>query len=234
MFPVGKDSFLSQFNLANVQTLVLSNCGLQKVPNLKPFVELKHLNLHDNALDCLDMEEPFPTVETLNITRNPLNEIDFDSIMLPNLQYLMLGSDQTNYIADRVLTLVAKGLLNIDIPQEFRTELFLPQWKDISSGPSAVRDYIEKKTLCMSHITDYEKRWKAISWQLTKTEKNFTELDFSDQKEFCYYIGSNKISDLLQHPLLRGVQRLNLSDCELESLPPWEVMTKSERCQSQW
>ena len=225
LFPIGKDSFLNGFNLTTVQSLVLSNCGLQKIPNLKSLVDLKSLGLHDNALYCLYMEEPFPTVETLNITRNPLNEIDFNTKMLPNLKHLVLGSDQTNFIANRVLTLVAKGILNIDIPREFRAKLFLPRWKDISSGTDAVRDYIENKTLCMSHITDFEKRWKAISWQLTKAEKNFTQLDFSSQKEFCHHIKVDRFSDLLWHQCLRGIQRLDLSDCELESLPAWEVMT---------
>ena len=225
LFPYESKCILNGLNLSMVHTLKLNNCGLQQIPNFGNMVSLQTLHLCENNLSSLDTHEPLMSIESLNIAQNMLEEIDIDPKCFPRLRELTLGSTQTKYITIRVLSLVLVGKLSICVPDDYRQYLLLPVWSDIHSGVERIKDYVDNTVLSVSHITDYEKRRKAIEWLLNKKEKTFTSVDLSHQGEFCHQIGVRKLSELFQHPALNYVRDISLSERGLNSVPSWETMS---------
>ena len=79
-------------NFQSVLNLTLNDCNLQIFPKLTAMPRLKHLSLLNNHLSVVPTKD-LPLLETLNIVKNPIEEIDFDTIAFPNLKLVAFGSD---------------------------------------------------------------------------------------------------------------------------------------------
>ncbi len=213
---------LNLIDLSNIHTLVLKSCSLTDWPEFSGANTLKIVDLSDNAFESVPGNLDLTGVQTLDLSENPIEELDFEPHRFPNLTLLHFGSSASKYVSLRVLNLVRTRGLVLDVPEEHRPCLLLPGWATLASGPGAVMRYVRDATLRCDHIDDAAKRWAAVQWQVEKEEKVFTALNFSDQKEFCKLIGEDGLAWLFERlPLLTSIY---LSNCGLESLPQWETL----------
>ena len=204
-----------------VLSLTLDNCGIHELPIISGIETLKHLSLSDNHLYEFPVFQ-MPTVQSLDVKGNPIEEIDFDIDAFPQLTTLTFGSEKTRFITVRVLNQFRIGKLNLFVPEEYRGHLLQPQWNDVEE---CIGRYLSSNSLDVSHIMSNGAKWEVIWWQLEKNEKIRTMLEFSNQADFCQYLGHHRLNQVFQHPALLFLTDLNISYCELNFLPEWDMLT---------
>ena len=183
---------LSCVSLKNTITLVLSSCKLEALPTFDSAQNLKKLDLQLNNFTSLPTDQAFSSLETLNVIGNPLQELDFDNRTFPELKLVMFGSDQTWIVSRRVLSRYAEGGLDLLVPDDYTKRLLFPLWTTIERGSDSVRRFL-------------------------RTPK----LDLSGQKELCEKIRMDGISSLFNHPSVKIVSYIDISDCDLSEIPEW-------------
>ena len=202
-----------------VLSLTLDNCGIQELPTISGIETLKYLSLSDNKLSEFPMFQ-IPKLKSLNLSGNPIKEIDFDTDAFPELTTLTFGSEETRFITVRVLNQFRIGKLNLDVPDNYRRHLLLPQWNDLEKG---IGRYLSSNILGVRHKSN-DVKWKAIWWQLEKNEKIRTILELSNEAEFCQYLGPDRLTQVFQHPALQFLTDLIVSDCGLNLFPGWHTL----------
>ena len=183
---------LSCVDLKNTVTLVLSSCELEALPPFDSAQNLKNLDLKKNRFTSLPTGQVFSSLETLNVIGNPLQELDFDNGAFPELKLVMFGSDQTWIVSRRVLSRYSEGGLDLFVPDDYRKRLLFPLWTTIERGSESVRRFL-------------------------RTPK----LDLSGQRELCEKIRMDGISALFNHPSVKTVSYIDISDCNLDDIPEW-------------
>ena len=217
----------SCINVQNVNSLNLSGCGLKLWPRLNGMSGLKKLNLSNNGLIEICPEVAMSSLERLDITQNLIHEIDFDINLLPELKHLTFGSNETKFVSIQVLNQTLTGKLTLSVLDALHKQcLLLPSWNTIEIGRDTVQEYISSKVLGqhISHIANNEEKRKAISWQLDKSKKTFTVVDFSCETKFCHSIQQDLLPVIFGHESLRAVTEINLSSCNLDLVPDWSKM----------
>ena len=212
----------NEISLKNIEILKINNCNLKTFPKLLNVSNLRQLELRDNQLKNLSFGVVLCSLESLDVSNNPLEEIDLAIENFPCLKSLNFGSDETNFVSDRVLKLVLEERLNFCVQDEHHREnLLLPSWSQISGDNDSLKRYISCDTLDVSQINDYGLKWKAMEWVLNKGEKTFRKLNFKDQRAF---LTQERLSQLFHHVSLGSLTDICISDCGLESLPEWRTL----------
>ena len=210
---------LQKVSLRNVQSLTLRNCALEQCPYFAEMYALKHLNLCANML-CKIPTITLPLLKKLDVTANPIEEIDFEVENLPGLKQLSFGSPITKYISRRVLSLITERNLSLTISEEYRKYLLLPTWNIIET--KNIERYISSPLLCSNHISDQQSRMEAILWQLRKNEVKFLTLDLSNTEPVS-------LLPIFKCESLSFVTKLVLSNCGLDNIPDdWHMLNNLE------
>ena len=215
---------LSCITLKNTDTLILSNCDLQMIPKFNGMSQLKQLTINNNRLSDITLDETMASLETLDLVGNPIRKIDFDPEQFPGLQRISFGSEETWFVGSAVLNKFLTGNLVLDVPINYRDKLLTPPWEIIKKGIGSVRKFTKSISLDVSHISDHQKKRKAIEHQLSRKDTNFTSIYFTDEKEYCQLIRYDGLLFLFQHRSLSLVKYLFLSDCGLKTIPEWNGM----------
>ena len=214
---------LSCISLPYIHTLTLTNCKLQTLRIFGDISKIKHLNLCNNNLKTLSLGQAVPSLETLNVAENSITTIDFDREDLPCLGLLTFGSTETCFVSRRVLEEYLADRLALSVPEKYRNKLLRPTWQIITRGKAAVRKYTENSVLDVSHINNISMKVETIHYEL-ETVREFTGVDFTEEKQLCQYFKKEGLSKLFQHPSLKCITYTFLSDCSLNALPNWNVM----------
>ena len=210
-------------DLQNVDILILRDCALVRMPEFGHLDALKHLNLADNELKTLCFGEVMHSLETLDVTNNRMEELDFDADTLPCLKVLKFGSPCTKYVSHRVLNVAHR--ISLDASDDYRDKLLLPTWDIIASGTDTIVPYIDCTVLRASHIAEHVIRRDALWWQINKGESTFSVINFSHDESFCDHIAESGLSKIFSNPgLASSVTEINLSNCGLQTLPEWNSM----------
>ena len=215
------DSSLNRIPLENVHTLILDKCGLQELPTLGGMPDIQILSLHDNELQGIQVYG-VPLLQSLTVTKNPIEEIDVDFGSLPLLNVLAFGSDRTKFISLRVLNRLLDRNLDLRVPDEYTGYLLVPSWDIVEKGTKYIQDYMKCSTIDSCQISDCDNLKSAIHWRLERNMNILSACDLSGQKDLFRKMD---ISFLLGHDTLRFVTEIYLSDCGLDSLPDWSNLT---------
>ena len=71
------DVHIGFIDLQNVEILILRDCALVRMPEFNHLYALKHLNLANNEFNTLCFGEVMHSLRTLDLTNNPIEELDF-------------------------------------------------------------------------------------------------------------------------------------------------------------
>ncbi len=216
---------LSCVRLKRVQTLVLSECNLEKLPKFQEVKHLKHLDLSCNRFTQVPTETDLSGLETLNLENNLMEELDFEPDQFPKLSQLVFGSLSCKYISTPVLKKCLTRNFQLFVPEMSRVSLLLPTW-EILQSKSQLEQFISDTTISCDHIEDNAERWAAIQWQLEKAEKQFTAVDFSQSAGLCEFLDEENLAWIFMHPSAAHVTDINLAYCGLSSLPDWSELTE--------
>ena len=216
------DTDLSSVSLKNIRTLTLSHCNLQLMPNFTDMLQLKCVDLSSNRFATICFEEAMPSLNTLNVSGNPISTIDFSDSVIPNLRLIIIGSPRTRFISREILKKVSQKTLILKVASEYRQYLWGPDWKTIENGETAISEYLNLGSLNVSHLTDLEQKKETLKYQLGQNI-HFTEFCLSKERMFCEYLGPEDLS-LFFHSL-KYVKYLFLTDCGINLVPDWKSMS---------
>ena len=214
-------------DLQNVEILILRDCALARMPEFGHLDAVKHLNLADNEFNTLCFGKVMHSLRTLDVTNNPMEELDFDADTLPCLKVLKFGSPYTKYVSHRVLSVAHR--ISLDVSDDFRYNLLLPTWDIIANGTDRIVTYMDCPVLRASHIAKHVDRWNALWWQINKGESTFSVINFSHDESFCDQVTEAGLSEIFSNPgLASSVTEINFSNCDLKTLPEWNSMKSLE------
>ena len=92
------------------------------------------LSLNTSGLLNLSKLPSILFLEVLDVSDNLMQEIDFDVDSFPKLKMLKFGSNQTQFVALRILSRTIKEGLRLWVPKKFRKHLLVPSWKVLKRG----------------------------------------------------------------------------------------------------
>ena len=216
------DTDLNSVSCKNIQTLSLSHCNLQLMPNLKDMSQLEFLDLSSNSFATICFEEVMSSLNTLNLSGNPINTIDFSDSVIPNLRLIIIGSPRTRFISREVLKKVSQKTLILKVVPECRQYLWGPDWKTIANGDTAIHQYLNLGRFDVSHLTDLEQKKETLKYQLGQNT-HLTEFYLSKERLFCEYLGPEDLS-LFFHSL-KYVKYLFITDCGINLVLDWKSMS---------
>ena len=216
------DTDLNSVSLKNIQTLTLSHCNLHLMPNLKDMSQLKFMDLSSNSFATICFEEIMASLNTLNVSGNPINTIDYSDSVIPKLRLITVGSPRTRFISREILKKVSQKTLILKVVPEYRQNLWGPDWKTIANGEAAIYEYLNLGRFDVSHLTDLEQKKETLKYQLGQNT-HFTEFYLTKERLFCEYLGHEDLS-LFFHSL-KYVKYLFLADCGLNLVPDWRSMS---------
>ena len=213
----GLQNILCHSNMKNVTSLNMSKCKLKQFPKLDQFVNLLHLDIAENDIHEIDDSIPLPKLNSFQIQQNPLQVIDISMDTLPSLTVLTCGSTEARIIGFSILERVLAGSLKLEVSKEAQCCLLTPTY-DMINSPLLLKQYLENREINVSCTEDLESRKIALLWLAQK--KKFDHLNFSDQAQFCSYLGSEMLQCLVtDYTNLHNITAMSFENCGLGKIP---------------
>ena len=204
-------------NLWHIRHLILKSCGLKELPGFSDMSQLKCLDLCSNFLTNVDIKGAF-SLESLDISQNSIEEIDFEVDSFPHLSMLSFGSEQTRFVNFRILNKARMGKLDLWVPEKYRSHLLSPTWSILRKGATSIRNYMTSSALQLWDMPDGQSRLRAIQWHLDRNLKFMTIFDLSDLGDI---LKKENLSETFERFSFGFVTELYLSNCGLQAIPDW-------------
>ena len=200
-----------------VRTMSLK-CQLSKPPNLSGLPKLTSrlvtLDISDNNIR--DLSSGFcklKLLDTLQINDNPLEIIDFDLSLFPQLTRLVCGSKETKYFRPSLLRgLVAQGV-TIEISGDENNFLF-PGRNYIKQGREALEALCQNPEKALEAISSVNHKKEFLDW-LLREDVDFKSFSLVGQPELW---NCQSIRNALEFQLFR-IESLVLDSCNLTEIP---------------
>ena len=214
----------SSLSLPNLHTLCLNECGLKIFVDITCLPLLKHLELRKNELTNLKcfsfhtFDVELHPLETLDLSDNPIEEINIDKESYPVLRRLVCGSPNTHYISFPLMTAMSQSSITVQILEPYKKYLLIPSAAELDDAKGALVAFLEETVINLERIADVQERHSAFLWLLKKKHVQYSSLVLSDQSDFCHY-GKVDLGYFFNHPSLADIKILYLDSCNLTHLP---------------
>ena len=214
----------SSLNLPNLHTLRLNECGLKRFVDMTYLPLLKHLELRKNKLtdlncfNVLTSETKLHPLETLDLSDNPVKEIDIDKKSYPVLRRLVCGSPNTHYISFSLMTAISKGIITVQVLELYKKYLFIPSAAELDDAKGVLVTFLEEKVINLDRISDVQERHNAFLWLLEKKHVQYSTLMLTDQSDFLHYEKVD-LRYFFNHPSIADIKILYLDSCNLTHTP---------------
>ena len=214
----------SSLNLPNLHTLRLNDCGLKGFVDITCLPLLKHLELRKNKLtdlkcfNVLTSKTKLHPLETLDLSDNPVKEVDIDKKSYPVLRRLVCGSPNTHYISFSLMTATSKGIITVQVLELYKKYLFIPSAAELDDAKGALVTFLKEKVINLERISGVQERHNAFLWLLEKKHVQYSTLMFTDQSDFLHYEKVD-LRYLFNHPSIADIKILYLDSCNLTHIP---------------
>ena len=168
-----------------VRTMSLK-CQLSKPPNLSQLPQLtsRLVTLDISGNNIKDLSSGFcqlKLLDTLQINNNPLEIIDFNLSLFPQLTRLVCGSKETKYIRPRLLKgLVTQGV-TIELSGDENNFLF-PRRNYIKQGREALEALCQNPEKAVEAIANVNHKKDFLEW-LLREDVDFKSFSLTGQAE---------------------------------------------------
>ena len=213
---IGLDKFgelLHGRNLKELMSLNLNQCGIKELLDLEHLKQLKTLCMADNGI--VDIKTLIhSSLDTLDVTNNPIHTIDVNFEQCPLLKHIRAGSLNTQSVSLNVLQRIADDKLRISIGSYGDFLSLLPQYIPNSNfNLTAVKQYLENGIFDTSWFG--ECRLNDINDIISVDERTITTFRIRNFSKLFDSDGeSGSILDyLFENPALHNLQCLVLRNC---------------------
>ncbi len=214
--------------LESLENLYLSNCKIEKLPNLLNVTSLKSIDLSGNNIQTVDFSEN-TTIQYMNLSYNKINKINnlqnVESLKELNLSYNNLDNLYFLYGTNdlELLNLCANKIANISPIKNINTlehiDFSSNQIHDISSLENLTN--LTKIILSDNQISDINPISKMINAEYLDISKNqiYSLPNFRGMHKLKYLsLNNNNIDDITQIAYLSNLSVLDIAENNIENL----------------
>ncbi len=225
----GLNEFLSHQALHNLEYLLLRNCDLDFCPNFEHLKKLRFLDISGNPLTNIDDSiYSCANLETLLAQDTEIVGLSLDCTQLGNLLVIKCGSDSLKFISNSVLEKKKNDSgFRIQVLEEYRENLILPTY-DTLNDPVFLATYLLNTAPRISGTKGSQDYYEALMWSYGENGQTCEEIDLSNHKDLIEAVGLEGLQKLLNQPNARKAKVLNLSNCGLKSVPDLSGMPQLE------
>ena len=201
--------------------LDLSDCQLDRIPNIEALTELQTLTLKRNNISSVEIIRNDSVVE-VDLQYNPIIGINLNRDSMPSLKVLKIGSSATKYVSLSVLSEVSVGTLKVQISSEHTNSLVFPP-ASCMSDTRFLSSFVDSACLDLT-IVSIEERNGALEWVLKNSGSALKSLNMSN-----FIDDSESLSDLFkifeeEKDTLVQLRCLTAQNLGLKSLPDLSSM----------
>ena len=198
-----------------VTKLVITDIGLERLPEWHNLKCLRYADLHGNKLTSVPSSR---SLRKLDVSDNMMTTLHFSRNDFPKLTEVVAGSDTMKFISFEVLNSV-----HVSVLKSYSKSLIMPPYCVLSNDLVTYKENPEK---CLKFV-DEENVDEAFRWLLAEADFKFTELNlsenpvlFRDLKSTDMFLIGRNVTDITS---------LELEQCRIDNLPNLEIFDKLER-----
>ena len=222
----GESAFCEAVGMSGLQSIIakmlqmtkldLSDCQLDRIPDVEALTELQTLKLKRNNISSVETTSS-ESVISVDLQYNPIHGINLNRDSIPSLKVLKFGSPQTKYVSLSVLGEVGAGTLNVEVASDHANTLVFPPANCLSDAGS-LASFVDSASLDLLSVP-IEERNDVLKWVLKNSGSALKSLIISDFME-----NSEGISDLFgifeeEKDKLVQLRYLKAQNLGLKSLP---------------
>ena len=214
----GCTSILNQ--LTNIEYLNISSCNLATITDTSHLHNVKVLNLSKNSIRELPQyfSHYLYNLQEFDISGNQIVQVDLGDSNFERLSLLTCGSSEPWNIVYATLRRIICGKLEVHVPSEYRTTLLFPKYVILSSGPKAIKAFLENEELDLSEIKSPNDDLSYYRALLANAQKPITSIRLSTI-HFLPDLLRNTSFRSLHNKVVESTKYLYIDDCNIPEFP---------------